>query len=1016
MAEQVKSGLLPVGETIDFNNQQLKIERILGQGATAEVYKAILLDSLGDSMPVAVKVLNPWGFSFSKKDFETEMESLRFLMDYEKEANVESNTDIKVCPVYYGRGTYEDAIFFVMELIDGQQLPDLLFEKGHMLEQKSTQVAWLLFRTLGIFHKKLERYYSDFKLSNLWWVESDNPWNGQLKLMDLGSLELVKTDDRKTQQDVITAAVHVFRIAAGVDLKYTRLKIKDHAESEINRSSLSWGFKRLLHQMLHRTRSARETDAQVIAEKFSHLAHFWTLDQSALLNEINSLLNKAESGASEFKKDSEEYSSAWLARAGISIWLAMSNQHESVVEDQIERAEKIISKMDIIRQGEENLKMGDFLLAEKLFEKAVDSSEKIDLARRWLYLFRAIKDIAPEYKDNAVYTAFKVIDNLSKADYSHAKERIESLRSASPAPENLNYLIAEANYFEEDQKAESYENQDDFQNAAEALRRCQNWLDQIPSKEYLEKEYGSIQDRLEEIEIRRDTRGKAIAAMEKFRSQVRNRNWKVAVRTVEEIYRIAPDFNDGINDYVSAAETMISIGALSQAYRICEIGTRISKEKQLFKLKNIAFLIQRGKAIADTSDYRKMVDFLHTYSDLLASTRLSQPYFAKWLSQSAAQAVRDKNTKSLEFVYDMTGKLNATPDFRPLEIRNQVEKVLQETEKENEVLAEDLVSEASALISFDRDFRSLRSFLRGADLDSRITELIDRKERMSKADRLLMLAENLSQKLSKRERIIQLKSQIAFEKEKFERAIPETQKLLKQQEDTKLRFLSEQADSLRKKMEKAEDGKELVEQVRILIAQSYAYLQNVRSTDETAISLLEEAAGWMDQLSPSWWISHAENKEEETTRILKILQEAQVMYQQGEVHQAIARLNQIANAAMHLTAWNKAKVRFLSGFLFMRFMESHAEIISQKHADAAVYQEIRTYANMDIPIAYWHKTRVHNYLFKSVEKLRETVLGNRGAVNTERYFENLKLWIDGKQTILALNEKIAQSEGKKNGK
>jgi hypothetical protein len=37
-------------------------------------------------------------------------------------------------------------------------------------------------------------------------------------------------------------------------------------------------------------------------------------------------------------------------------------------------------------------------------------------------------------------------------------------------------------------------------------------------------------------------------------------------------------------------------------------------------------------------------------------------------------------------------------------------------------------------------------------------------------------------------------------------------------------------------------------------------------------------------------------------------------------------------------------------------------------------------------------------------------------VNTERYFENLKLWIDGKQTILALNEKIAQSEGKKNGK
>ena len=155
--KQETIALLPEGETIEYSNRRLYIEKRLNSGLTGEVYRGILDHPDAGEIPVAVKVMKTLEFPMVRQLFLQESETLAFMEHLEKEANAAQNLSFKIAPHYYGRGEYHGNPFIVMEFIQGEEVPALLMKQKTFPEPQALRIAWHLFRTLDIMHTNLQK-------------------------------------------------------------------------------------------------------------------------------------------------------------------------------------------------------------------------------------------------------------------------------------------------------------------------------------------------------------------------------------------------------------------------------------------------------------------------------------------------------------------------------------------------------------------------------------------------------------------------------------------------------------------------------------------------------------------------------------------------------------------------------------------------------------------------------------------------------------------------------------------
>ncbi len=173
-----------------FNMPNFEVLELLGRGGMSSVWKArqISLDRM-----VAIKILSS-KFAEESDDLE------RFRMEAKAAARLKHPNIVQVYDANFNDGVY----YFVMELVAGYTMGELLRRKGKTSEADALTIAETVAVALDYAWKTFEMVHNDIKPDNIM-VDDD----GSLKVTDLGlccSMTLLKTENPQSEDILGTPA------------------------------------------------------------------------------------------------------------------------------------------------------------------------------------------------------------------------------------------------------------------------------------------------------------------------------------------------------------------------------------------------------------------------------------------------------------------------------------------------------------------------------------------------------------------------------------------------------------------------------------------------------------------------------------------------------------------------------------------------------------------------------------------------------------------------------------------
>ena len=176
-----------MSEVPSFKLPNFEVLGLLGRGGMASVWKArqISLDRF-----VAIKMLSS-AFSAAEEDIQ------RFRLEAQAAARLKHPSIVQVYDANFSNGIY----YFVMELVDGYTLGDLLRRKGRITMEDALTVAESVAVALDYAWSLYQMVHCDIKPDNIM-VDAD----GTVKVTDLGlcrSLALVKATEKIGPNDEI---------------------------------------------------------------------------------------------------------------------------------------------------------------------------------------------------------------------------------------------------------------------------------------------------------------------------------------------------------------------------------------------------------------------------------------------------------------------------------------------------------------------------------------------------------------------------------------------------------------------------------------------------------------------------------------------------------------------------------------------------------------------------------------------------------------------------------------------
>lgn len=479
--------MLSDGQIIKHDGENLRIEKNLSSGLTGEVYKGLLhLPGKIKPVDVAVKAMKALDFPLARKLFDQEGETLAVLMHLEEETKDSLADNLKIAPVYYGLSEYKPDFdsdgfpYLVMEFINGEKVQDLLKKQERLSEKQALIIAWHLFRVLDILHTHLLKTFIDLKFENLWWVQDDGKWKGQLKLTDFGTLEDIKPGDKKRRgvaRDVLLGGVYFLRLLSGYTLEYSVGELKELARPVIKRfeNETTWGTRRLLQKLLHRNIDARYKNAADVLVDLRQLVNFWSQPADRLVDMAQKNLALAENAAEEAKASKKPLSDAGLAAAGraySALDILRIKEPRLYDESDIQRAKNVLTIGDYFERGFALLQGRSFTLAKQTFEEGARSSDDPAFFRRWVYVAQIGEEIAPEDFETRFGQELKPILETVNSINSDSPEQWTAITKSlkkltdknedsetkqirpSLASKGLSYLIKECRFFETFSQAE----------------------------------------------------------------------------------------------------------------------------------------------------------------------------------------------------------------------------------------------------------------------------------------------------------------------------------------------------------------------------------------------------------------------------------------------------------------------------------------------------------------------------------------------------------------------------------
>jgi hypothetical protein len=271
-------------QVIEWQGRQIHIEKLLGVGLFTDVYRARI-----SNQRVAVKVLRPQSGERAFTYFVSEMRNLRLLWD--QWAVLYPDNPHRVTPEYYSGDQGTKPPFFLLELIDGQLLEDLLPIGQELPEQEALELMCQFGQLLTVLHEKLNQCYADIKFGNLWRLALFPGQRPLLKVTDWNVLS--ERTEAGVTRDLFFASLYLFRLATGIVLPYARGQVKRDPVRVEEFSRLTHGLKSFIRRALHPNLERRYATAQEWTIALAELVSGWAMPERELTMELADAVEQA---------------------------------------------------------------------------------------------------------------------------------------------------------------------------------------------------------------------------------------------------------------------------------------------------------------------------------------------------------------------------------------------------------------------------------------------------------------------------------------------------------------------------------------------------------------------------------------------------------------------------------------------------------------------------------------------------------------------------------------------------
>ena len=302
----VGAQLLAIDEIVTVvDGRQFRVLQMLGEGLTAEVYRARRVD--GDQQ-VALKVLKPDLAPEFRQSFMDEADTLSLLRAAERQAA----DGLTLIPEVITRPRGQDSPpVLVMELVESQSVLDLLETRGPLSEMTVLTIADQVLRVLHLLHTELHKSYTDFQLRNIRWQEDRQ----QIKLIDWNHVSRTAPEGKQpagVPADLVRVGAYLYQMLTGKGAFQTG----EPAGALAARAGEQWtakvstGTRFIVERALHPNPERRFPTAAAFRDAIREQIDLWNRDEDDLDDEATGLVR-------EVRNEERRRDPAQLRRAAV---------------------------------------------------------------------------------------------------------------------------------------------------------------------------------------------------------------------------------------------------------------------------------------------------------------------------------------------------------------------------------------------------------------------------------------------------------------------------------------------------------------------------------------------------------------------------------------------------------------------------------------------------------------------------------------------------------------------------
>ncbi len=1062
--------LFSEGSQLDHDGHPLVIERILSSGLTGEVYRGRLsLPDHPEPVTVAIKVMKALDFPLARQMFYKEGETLAFLMHLEDETKDLLDDALKIAPAYYGLSEYHpkdggEAIpYIVMELIEGKEVPALL-KQGVFSEFQSLVIAWHLYRILDILHTRLQKTFIDLKFENLWWVENQSKWGGQLKLTDFGTMEEIKGEQKRgVARDLLLGGVYFLSMLTGHTLAYSIGELKEQAEPVIKHyaDKMTWGVRRVLGRLLHRNLEARpESAAEALAE-MRLLVNFWSQSRERLSDMAQKNLANAEAEVEKARSSKQPLSKSGsdaAVRAYAALDILRIKSPDLFNERDIDRVKAVMAYGDYFERGYALLQGRSFTLARQTFEEGILWSDEPASLRRWSFVARIGEEVPPRDFEQRFSELKALLDFINDyapnpSKWSSARRDFDSLAKVvqdkpSLKSKGLDYLIAECEFFELYEDAQSLFINEEFDEAGKKYWKAQAVLnDRLPSDaaKLIESETGNLPASRRNAE-NLAAKENSIQLYEQARNALQSGDLKSAQKYAQDArdayqpvsevgfhairlstlagfaLELADSHPDAVREYIRAAHGIAGLG-------LYDYGSDAAFDNVLTASIHLNSALQKADYF-DTAGFCDMLAAAHSALGEKGSVVEAPAIYA------ANRAVSAGEPSFLEGIAEVVAKLLPASTHPALWRVSAGEIRKEQAAKKHADVDETLGVAYQALLPILPDpnqpsglgevFRKIAELA----VNSEAFDLVTMRDHVSRLDTARAALEKALKILDvndnyRREEIQSLLNSVHEALKTAPQSVSAQVDARREERAQRLEALSQERLTLLKEMDWVTRGDDLKvnDEIRAAIQEPlrrrlldflYRCYQLEAGNAETlkdalqrvqmggAVSAVDQIStramiDWairsLDQLGVKAW-THVENVAADHRE--KIEAESKLMgafFEKGDLASLAAELDRNRPALGETPEWKSLQVGLAQAIAWRSWCEAKEPVFQSGQADANLLRNLRAFSSLKLPSAYWDQSPAPVYLNQAQKNLQQK-LEQAKDIHSPEFVELMRSLLD----------------------